>query len=339
MIEALLAFGGGFALCVVMTPIVRTVALRGGWLDVPTSRKVKTRAVPRVGGVAILGSTVAPVVVLLITTQARDAGAGLSLDTVLVLIGAVLASTLGLVDDLLQAPARLKLLAQAAIALTVALLGLTIDVIPTPWGTIELGPAAVPVTVVWIVAVMNSMNLLDGLDGLAAGAAVLAAAVLFAVSQGAGEPVLVLMLPALAGALLGFLIYNFYPASIIMGDSGSLLLGFVLGASAIVATQEESGVSGFSPLIVLALPFVDTILAMARRVTRRRPVFAPDREHIHHQLVERGLSQRAAVLVLYAVCGLFAILAAAAAFASGMPAILILAASAASAAALAWVFA
>ena len=159
----------------------------------------------------------------------------------------------------------------------------------------------------WIVGVINAVNLIDGLDGLAAGVVFFAAATNFVVAWLSGTMLVALLAAAIAGAVLGFLIYNFNPARIFMGDSGSYLLGYVLATTALVGTPQKAStaVSLLVPVMALGVPIFDTLFAMVRRILERRPVFSPDRGHIHHRLLDMGLTHRRAVLVLYAVCGVF----------------------------------
>ena len=211
---------------------------------------------------------------------------------------------LGLYDDLRGANATKKFLIQFAVAGLLFKLGFRFDVIANPFGEpIALGWASLPVTMLWVVGVINAMNLIDGLDGLAGGVALVAVITTFLVSLQRGHPLMMLFSSALAGAIVGFLFYNFNPASIFMGDTGSMFLGFVLAATAIQTNQKAStAVAVLIPGIALGLPIMDTLLAIGRRAVRGRPLFQADKEHIHHKLLDRGLSHRQAVLILYGFC-------------------------------------
>jgi UDP-GlcNAc:undecaprenyl-phosphate GlcNAc-1-phosphate transferase len=163
-----------------------------------------------------------------------------------------------------------------------------------------LGMLGLPFTMLWIAGVINALNLIDGLDGLAGGVALIAIVSTFAISVVHGQPLMILFTAALAGAVLGFLFYNFNPASIFMGDTGSMFLGFVLATTAIQTNQKSStAVAIIVPIIALGVPIADTLLAMARRAARGAPLFSADRGHIHHRLLALGLSHRQTVLVLY----------------------------------------
>ncbi|MDQ3880076.1 MAG: undecaprenyl/decaprenyl-phosphate alpha-N-acetylglucosaminyl 1-phosphate transferase, partial [Chloroflexota bacterium] len=217
----------------------------------------------------------------------------------------VLFAVLGVVDDLSGLPPQAKLGGQLLIAVAVTALGLSLDRLGAPWGIVATGWLAGPLTVVSIVAAVNAINLIDGMDGLAAGVTVAAAAVLLVAAAAHGIALPLVALPGLIGALLGFLVYNFNPASIIMGDGGSMFIGFMLAAASItVVSDERAPVSLLVPVLALAVPIGDTLLAIARRVRGGRSVLHADKEHIHHRLLARGLSQRSAALVLYGASAL-----------------------------------
>jgi UDP-GlcNAc:undecaprenyl-phosphate GlcNAc-1-phosphate transferase len=290
----------------ILTPLVRRFAHRIGALDhALSSRKIHGRPIPRLGGIAIVLAFYAPLVGLLffhagvneIFLAERDHVVGL-------FVGGLAIALLGVYDDLRGSGAGRKFLVQFAVAGFMYWLGYRIDNIANPFGTeFHLGWASLPFTLFWIVGVINAMNLIDGLDGLAGGVALVAVVTTFLISLQRGHPLMVLFSGALAGAILGFLFYNFNPATIFMGDTGSMFLGFVLATSAIQTNQKAStAVAVLIPGIALGLPIMDTLLAMARRALRGRPVFQADKEHIHHRLLARGLSHRQAVLVLYSFC-------------------------------------
>jgi UDP-GlcNAc:undecaprenyl-phosphate/decaprenyl-phosphate GlcNAc-1-phosphate transferase len=216
----------------------------------------------------------------------------------------------GIIDDVRGMRALVKLAFQVAAALLAWWLGLSIDQLFLPWGAFDLGPLALPITVIWVVAVINAINLIDGLDGLAAGVVltVLGAFGLLAAADGV-DPTLYIV-AATMGAAVGFLAYNLHPATIIMGDTGSMVLGFVVAAVAISTTQD--GVypqAPWVPIIALGVPIIDTIWAVVRRTARGDAFFVADRGHIHHQLLRLGLSQRDAMLLLTAAAGGLAMLA------------------------------
>jgi len=300
----------GFLAALILTPLVRYLARRQGLLDEPDERKVHHVAIPRLGGIAIAAAFYLGLTAALLDGSNRGALLGDPDQFVAVLLGTALIVCIGVIDDLFGMRARIKLSAQVAVALAVALLGLSIDRLYGPWGEISTGIWAVPLTVIWFVVVMNAMNLIDGLDGLASGVALIAMGTFFVIASTADVPFsLAAFLGAGAGAVLGFLPFNLSPASIIMGDTGSILLGFLLAAASVSVTQSGSpGASPWVPLLVLGLPLVDTSWAVLRRLAGRAPIFAPDKRHVHHRLLTLGLSQRLAMVVLWAVSGAFGLL-------------------------------
>jgi UDP-GlcNAc:undecaprenyl-phosphate GlcNAc-1-phosphate transferase len=218
------------------------------------------------------------------------------------LLGALAIAALGVFDDLKGSGARVKFGVQVLVAAAMWLAHFRADIIATPFGTFDLGVLGFPLTVLWIVGVTNALNLIDGLDGLATGIALAATGTIFWVSLTNGRMLMALVMACLAGALLGFLRYNFNPASIFMGDSGSLFVGFVLATTALETPEKSTtAVALLVPIVALGLPIGDTLLAMTRRMVRGQPMFASERGHIHHRLMARGLSHRATVLALYGI--------------------------------------
>jgi UDP-GlcNAc:undecaprenyl-phosphate GlcNAc-1-phosphate transferase len=290
----------------ILTPIVRRFAHRIGALDhALSSRKIHGRPVPRLGGVAIVLAFYTPLVgLLLFHSGVGEMFLAERQKVIGLFAGGVAIALLGVYDDLRGANAGKKFLVQFGVAALMYALGYRIDSVANPFGTeLQLGWASLPFTLFWIVGVINALNLIDGLDGLAGGVALVAVLTTFLISLQRGHPLMVLFSGALAGAILGFLFYNFNPATIFMGDTGSMFLGFVLATSAIQTNQKSStAVAVMIPGIALGLPIMDTLLAMGRRALRGRPIFQADKEHIHHRLLARGLSHRQAVLVLYGFC-------------------------------------
>jgi UDP-GlcNAc:undecaprenyl-phosphate/decaprenyl-phosphate GlcNAc-1-phosphate transferase len=306
-VTSLTAFVVAFAAAVLMTPVVRGIAQGAGLLDVPEERKVREVPVPRLGGFAIgaafyLGMAIALVVARLIGRQLGLASGHLSA----ILVGVALIAGVGLMDDLQGMRARVKLSAQVVIALVAYGLGLSIDRLDGPWGSLDLGIWSLPLTILWIVGVINALNLIDGLDGLASGVALTGIAAFFAIGliHGSADPILP-VLAAAAGGVLGFLRFNLPPSTIMMGDAGSMLLGFLLAAVAISLTQAgRVGMPPWIPLLVLALPLADTGRVIVRRLAAGHPVFLPDKRHVHHRLLARGLSPRGVTLILWTVSAL-----------------------------------
>jgi UDP-GlcNAc:undecaprenyl-phosphate GlcNAc-1-phosphate transferase len=243
-------------------------------------------------------------------------------------VGGTAIALLGLYDDFRGAGALKKFTVQFAVAGLLYSLGFRVEQIHLPFfgAPIALGYASLPFTLLWMVGVVNAMNLIDGLDGLAGGVAFFAIATNFLLAFVRGEVLMSLMMASLAGAVLGFLIFNFNPASIFMGDTGSMFLGFVL-ASVSIKTSQKAGaaVAMLVPVIALGLPIMDTLLAMVRRAALGRSMFSADKEHIHHRLMSRlVMSHRRAVLLLYGICCLFMLTALGMAFANSAQAAMLL---------------
>jgi UDP-GlcNAc:undecaprenyl-phosphate GlcNAc-1-phosphate transferase len=306
MRTAAVAFILSMLCAAILTPLVRRLARHFGALDHALSaRKIHGQAVPRLGGIAIVIAFYAPLLGLLFAqssvgeTLGHERYFGLGL-----FLGGLLIAALGVYDDLRGAGARKKFAVQFLVAGIVYFLGFRVDTIANPFGEpIALGWAALPFTLLWVVGVVNAMNLIDGLDGLAGGVALVAVSTIFLVSVQRGQPLMILFCASLGGAILGFLFYNFNPASIFMGDTGSMFLGFILATSSIRTNQKASTtVAVLIPIVTLGLPILDTLLAISRRAVRGRPLFRADKEHIHHRLLGLGLTHRQAVLVLYGMC-------------------------------------
>jgi UDP-GlcNAc:undecaprenyl-phosphate GlcNAc-1-phosphate transferase len=306
MRTAAVAFVFSILTAALLTPLVRRIAQRFGALDhARSSRKIHGGSVPRLGGIAIVIAFYTPLLGLLFA----QSGVGDALKheehfALGLFLGGILIAGLGIYDDLRGAGAGKKFAVQFAVAGIMYALGFRVDAIANPFGSsILLGWAALPFTLLWIVGVINAMNLIDGLDGLAGGVALVALATMFLVSMQRNQTLMVLFSASLGGAVLGFLFYNFNPASIFMGDTGSMFLGFVLATSSIRTNQKASTtVAVLIPIITLGLPILDTLLAMSRRAVRGRPLFRADKEHIHHRLLGLGLTHRQTVLALYGMC-------------------------------------
>ncbi len=288
-----------------LTPPVRRLAIRLGAIDhALSSRKIHGRPIPRLGGLAIVGGFYLALAAVALLDPAvldllREDGAR----TGALLLGGLVVAGLGVHDDLHGATARVKLLVELGLAALLYMAGYRIDAVALPFiEPITLGWLGLPVTLLWIAGVVNAVNLVDGLDGLAAGVALVAAAATGLLAAVGGSGVVVILAAALGGAALGFLRANFHPASIFMGDTGSLFLGFVLAATSLRTHHDASTAVGLlGAALVLGLPIADTALAMARRALRGAPLFSADRGHLHHRLLGRGFGHRDAVLVLYGV--------------------------------------
>lgn len=298
----------------ILTPVVRRLCIQFNWLDVPgDGRRVHRKAVPRLGGVAVFASIAVTVLALpFVDNTITQALANSSNQLLAVIVPALIVFVFGVFDDLHGASARWKFLAQGVAGVLFYFMGGRIDAVSLPFFDVVFLPTwlSLVVTVVWVVGVSNAFNLIDGIDGLATGAALFAAVVMLMVALAMGHVHVVVVMIVLSGALTGFLPYNFNPASIFLGDSGSLFIGFVLAALSIQGAQKASTAVALAiPLIAFGLPILDTGFSMARRFIGGRPMFEGDREHVHHMLLARGWSQRRVVLVLYSTCALFGIVA------------------------------
>jgi UDP-GlcNAc:undecaprenyl-phosphate GlcNAc-1-phosphate transferase len=309
-----LAFLISFAVATIGTPVARRLAIRWGVVDKPDERRIHAGSIPRLGGIAIAVGFFAPLTGLLVVYG--DVGAMFKAEiekVVGIYAGGLAILGLGVYDDIRGIGAVGKFSVQFAVAGLLYWLGFRMTALSTPFGgTVELGWLSAPVTFIWVAGVINAINLIDGLDGLAAGVALIAVSTIFGLSLMGEQPLMALFTSALGGALVGFLVFNFNPATIFMGDSGSMFIGFVLAAASLqTSTKSSTAVAIFAPLIALGLPLLDTAAAMIRRLRRREPMFLADRDHVHHRLLALGLTQRKAVLILYA----FSVLLAGAAFA------------------------
>ncbi len=308
----LLVFGVALLLTGALVPPVIRIAMRLDAVSRPGGRHVHGRVTPRMGGVAIvIGFFVAwGLAAALLSSEGTPL---LEPHMVGGLVGGGLAMTaLGFFDDTRGLRAKHKLLVQILVATAAYVSGLRIETVYVPFiGTLELGLLAAPATVFWIVAIINAINLIDGLDGLAGGVVFFAAMTNLVVALVAGNEAIAITMAGLMGATLGFLLFNFNPARIFMGDSGSYLLGFVLAVASIAGPSQKTStaVSILVPLVALGLPIFDTLFAIVRRFLKGQPMFSADRGHIHHRLLDLGITPRRAVLILYAVSTAFTLAA------------------------------
>jgi UDP-GlcNAc:undecaprenyl-phosphate GlcNAc-1-phosphate transferase len=299
------AFVAAALVALVLTPLVRAIALRVDAVDRPDQRRVNVVPLPRGGGVAVGAAFIAVVLAFLwLNAQLKFVAVPTTIDTptlVALLLGGALAVVFGVLDDYFDLRARWQFAAQLVLAGLAVGLGVTIEVVSNPIGgdLIRLeGLVAAAFTVLWIVGMLNSINFIDGLDGLSSGVVFIAAVTLGLISLTLASQVYVAILCfALAGALLGFLRYNFYPATIFVGTSGVMFMGYTLAVLSIVGTAKIA-----VALLVLAVPIIDAFWIIVRRLVQRRSPFSPDRGHLHHRLLDVGLSHRQTVLLIYAIC-------------------------------------
>jgi UDP-GlcNAc:undecaprenyl-phosphate GlcNAc-1-phosphate transferase len=305
-----------FLLCVLLTPLVIRASSARGLFDHPGERRVHSTPVPRLGGVAVACASVAGVGVGLLLYALPEAPSYAFFATTLG--GGLLLFAVGLVDDVRGVSPRVKLLAQVAAGALAFGFGFRVEALTVGGhANVAVGWLSFPLTLFWIVAVTNAYNLVDGLDGLASGLGLVALTTVLAVAHVLGHADVALVAAALAGALLGFLRYNFNPARIFLGDSGSLFVGFLLAVLSVRAsTKSSTAVLVLVPLLALGVPLLDTSVAIVRRWLRGLSMSSADRRHIHHRLLSLGFSTRGAVLVLYAVASAAALLSVMALFAS-----------------------
>jgi UDP-GlcNAc:undecaprenyl-phosphate GlcNAc-1-phosphate transferase len=295
--------------CAALTPLIRRLAYRLGAVSTPGGRHVHAQSTPRLGGVAIFIALCAPMIGLYFVESSVAESLRANATRFLgMLAGATIMCAVGLVDDTRGLRALHKLYLQIAAATIAFSCGLRIDGVTLPFlGDISMGIFAYPVTVLWIVGVINAINLIDGLDGLAGGVAFFAALTNFTVAYISGSHFVALTMAAMLGSLIGFLFWNFNPARIFMGDSGSYFLGFVLATSSLAGSLQKASttVALLVPILALGVPIFDTMFTMVRRFLERRPLFSPDRGHIHHRLIDMGITHKRAVLLIYGVSIIF----------------------------------
>lgn len=323
------AFAVALIVAFAITPLVILLAKKTGAMDAPNARKVHKKPIPRIGGLAIYAGFMASIIFVVIKY-------GLDAEMIRETFGLMLSGTLivalGLVDDYKNLPAKIKLLGQiCAAAMLVLVFDVRIDFVTDPFGdyiyldNFPIPHLAIPVTMFWLVGLTNTVNLIDGLDGLAAGVAAIASFTILLVALEQGFILVAVMTAALAGAAVGFLKYNFNPAEIFMGDTGSMFLGFMLaGISVTGAVKSVATIALVVPIFALGLPILDTTFAIVRRVRGGVPIFKPDKGHLHHRLLSVGFTQRQAVLLMYVISALFGLSAIALTAVSYQIAILIL---------------
>jgi len=294
----------------VSTWLIRNVAVTHGWLTWPASKRdVHVRAVPRLGGIAIVVTFLFSVAIASILSPSVRS-AFIEQRAIYLLLPALLVFFLGLYDDIHRLTPAPKFAVQALAGGLLYLSGFRVTQIPILFGSHGLGSLlGLAATIFWVLWITNAFNLLDGLDGLAAGSALFSTAVLFVLALLKQNFLLSVLTIALSGAILGFLRFNFNPATIFLGDCGSLFIGFLLSALALSGMQKAPTLVAVAiPVVSFGLPVLDTLISVLRRFLSGRPLFMADREHIHHKLLQRGLNQRQVVVILYAVTAIFGLL-------------------------------
>ena len=318
------AFAAALIVALIVMPAVIFLAKKTGAMDAPNARKVHKKPVPRIGGLGIYTGFMAAIIFVALKF-------GLDGEQLKEIVGLVLSGSLivalGLVDDYKNLPANVKLIGQiVAAAVLVLLFDVRIDFVTDPFGGfLYLDNIAVPATIFWLVGLTNTVNLIDGLDGLAAGVASIASITIMFVALDQNLTLVAVLTAALAGAAVGFLKYNFNPAEIFMGDTGSMFLGFMLaGVSVTGSVKSVATIALIVPIFALGLPILDTTFAIVRRFRGGVPIFKPDKGHLHHRLLSVGFTQRQAVLLMYVISALFGLSAIALTEVSRQVAVLIL---------------
>jgi UDP-GlcNAc:undecaprenyl-phosphate GlcNAc-1-phosphate transferase len=280
-------------LSLAITPLIIKLAHKFNFVDRPGERKINTKIIATAGGTAIYLAFMIPLRFFLPANQTITG----------IMLGGSFMLLLGLLDDKFEISAPIKFMGQIIGALILIYYGVKINFITNPFGGfIYLGVYAVPFTVFWIVSIINTINLIDGLDGLAAGVSIIAVLTLFAVALQENQVVAPMLAVLLAGSCLGFLKYNFNPARVFMGDTGSMFIGYIIAAVSITgALKSAAAVTIFVPMLALAVPILDTTFAIIRRIFNDRPIGEADHGHIHHRLLAIGMNQRQAVISVYVI--------------------------------------
>ena len=318
------AFAVALIVALLITPAVILLAQKTGAMDAPNARKVHKKPIPRIGGLAIYSGFMAAII--FVALKFGLDGEQFQ-ETVGLVVSGSLIVALGLLDDYKNLPAKLKLLGQiGAAAVLVLVFNVRIEFMTDPFGDyLYLDNLAIPATMFWLVGLTNTVNLIDGLDGLAAGVASIASFTIMLIALEQNFILVAVLTAALAGAAVGFLKYNFNPAEIFMGDTGSMFLGFMLaGISVTGAVKSVATIALVVPVFALGLPILDTTFAIVRRIRGGVPIFKPDKGHLHHRLLSVGFTQRQAVLLMYVISALFGLSAIALTAVSCQIAVLIL---------------
>jgi UDP-GlcNAc:undecaprenyl-phosphate GlcNAc-1-phosphate transferase len=296
-IQALIAFFAALITVLVLTPLVIKFAIWFGAIDKPNARKVHEKIMPRLGGLAIFFGVIA----------GYFAGGLYDQKINTISVGALLIIIIGIFDDKYELSAKTKFAGQLLVASLILASGLKIDFVTIPYvGSYELGFWSYPLTIFWIVAITNAINLIDGLDGLSSGVSAIGIATIAIMALLAGKVLIFTLSMILLGSIIGFLFYNFHPAKIFMGDTGALFLGYSISILSLLGLYKSVTLFSFLvPIIILGVPVFDTTFAIIRRIVNRKPISAPDKSHLHHRLLALGLSHRNTVLAIYAFGILF----------------------------------
>ncbi|NHM29980.1 glycosyltransferase family 4 protein [Neobacillus terrae] len=290
-----------FFAAILLTPLVKKLAFKIGATDKPNKRKVHQRIMPRLGGLAIYISFLIGIFMIKPLSEYHMP----------IVLGSLIIILTGIIDDVKEISPKVKLAGQIAAAFIVVFMGeINIEFINLPFGgRIDFGIMSIPITMIWIVGVTNAINLIDGLDGLAAGVSTIALFTIAGMALMMGNMYVLAMALILAASTLGFLLYNFHPAKIFMGDTGALFLGFMISVLALLGYKNVTFISLLVPVIILGVPLSDTFFAIIRRLVNKKPLSAPDKSHLHHCLLKAGFSHKQTVLLIYAMSAMFGLAA------------------------------
>lgn len=298
----IVGFAAACMLAVIAMPFVKKLAFRVGAVAIPNHRTVHTKPMPQMGGLAIYLAFAVTYLAVALSIGDYEPEVMLGM-----LLGGGLIVLVGALDDRYNISPKLKLLGQIAAAGVVVSCGLYVDYIQLPFGdAINVYPwVGMLITVFWIVGVTNAVNLIDGLDGLAAGVSAIATFTIMVLAFVTGNAPVALLSAVLLGSIIGFLFFNFHPASIFMGDTGALFLGFSLATLSVLGFKSAVAISFLVPILVLGVPLSDTFLAIIRRKLNNKPISVADKGHLHHCLIEMGFNTRKTVLIIYGVAAVF----------------------------------
>ncbi|AGX06270.1 MULTISPECIES: glycosyltransferase family 4 protein [Bacillus] len=290
-----------FITSILITPLVKKLAFKIGATDKPNQRKVHQKIMPRLGGLAIYISFIAGLLILQPEAPYNMA----------IILGSLIIIATGVLDDMIEISAKVKLAGQlAAAAIVVIWGGVHVEFVNLPFGgMLEFGMLSIPLTILWIVGITNAINLIDGLDGLAAGVSSIALITISGMAIIMGDPYVVAIGSITLASTLGFLIYNFHPAKIFMGDTGALFLGYIISVLSLLGFKNVTMISFIVPVIILGVPISDTFFAIIRRIVTKKPLSAPDKSHLHHCLLRLGYSHRQTVILIYAMAAFFGLTA------------------------------
>lgn len=289
-----------FVASILVTPLVKKLAFKIGATDKPNQRKVHQRIMPRLGGLAIYISFLIGFLILQPESPYKYP----------ILIGSFIIIITGVLDDMFEISAKWKMFGQLLAAGILIFNGVDVEIVNLPFiGQIDLGIMTIPLTLIWIVGVTNAINLIDGLDGLAAGVSAIALITISGMAIIKGDVFVMMLGIIVIASTLGFLLYNFHPAKIFMGDTGALFLGYMIAVLSLLGFKNITFISFIVPIIILGVPISDTFFAIIRRIVNKQPLSAPDKSHLHHCLLRLGYGHKKTVLIIYAMSALFGIVA------------------------------